>query len=35
VKTTAFDIAQVFIGEKEIGGGMDNPLILTMLRIDI
>lgn len=31
---TAFDIAQVFIGEKEIGGGMDNPMILAMLRTD-
>lgn len=31
---TAFDIAQVFIGEKEVGGGMDNPLVLAMLRTD-
>ncbi len=34
MNTSAFDIAQVFIGEKEIGGGMDNPLILAMLRTD-
>lgn len=31
---TAFDIAAVFIGEKEISGGMDNPLILAMLKTD-
>ncbi len=31
---TAFDIAQVFIGETEVSGGMDNPLILAMLRTD-
>lgn len=31
---TAFDIAQVFTGEKEMGGGLDNPLILAMLKTD-
>ena len=31
---SAFDIAQVFVGEKEIGAGMDNPLIMAMLRTD-
>ncbi len=34
MNVTAFDIAQVFIGEKEISGGMDNPLVLAMLRTD-
>lgn len=31
---TAFDIAQVFTGEKEMAGGLDNPLILAMLKTD-
>ncbi len=34
MNVSAFDIAQVFIGEKEIGAGMDNPLIMAMLRTD-
>ncbi len=34
MNVSAFDIAQVFVGEEEIGGGMDNPLILAMLRTD-
>ena len=31
---TAFDIAQVFVGTKEIDGAMDNPQILAMLQLD-
>lgn len=31
---TAFDIAQVFVGTEEVGGAMDNPQILAMLRLD-
>jgi len=34
MNVTAFDIAQVFTGEKEMGGGLDNPLILAMLKTD-
>jgi uncharacterized protein (TIGR02594 family) len=31
---TPFDVAEVFIGEREVGGGLDNPLIMAMLRTD-
>ncbi|KKL67601.1 hypothetical protein LCGC14_2133340 [marine sediment metagenome] len=31
---TAFDIAQVFVGTEEVGGAMDNPQILAMLKLD-
>lgn len=31
---TAFDIAQVFVGTDEVGGAMDNPQILAMLKLD-
>lgn len=31
---TAFDIAQRFVGMKEIAGEMTNPLILAMLKLD-
>ena len=34
MNVTAFDIAQVFIGMKEVGGAMDNPQILAMLQLD-
>ena len=34
MNTTAFDIAQVFVGTKEVGGAMDNPQILAMLKLD-
>lgn len=30
----AFDIAQRFVGIEEVGGNMDNPQILAMLRLD-
>lgn len=30
----AFDIAQRFVGVKEIGGEVDNPMILSMLKLD-
>ena len=30
----AFNVAQTFIGTEEIGGGMDNPMVLAMLRLD-
>lgn len=31
---TAFDIAQRFVGIKEVGGSVDNPQIVAMLRLD-
>jgi uncharacterized protein (TIGR02594 family) len=31
---TAFDLAQRFVGSKEISGSMDNPQIMAMLRLD-
>ncbi len=34
METSAFDIAQVFTGTKEIDGAMDNPQILAMLQLD-
>ena len=34
MNVTAFDIAQRFVGTEEVGGAMDNPQILAMLRID-
>lgn len=30
----AFDIAQRFVGIKEVGGGLDNPQIMAMLKLD-
>jgi len=34
VNITAFDLAQRFIGVKEVRGNLDNPQILAMLRLD-
>ena len=34
MNVTAFSLAQVFIGTEEVGGAMDNPQILAMLRLD-
>lgn len=34
IETTAFDIAQRFIGVKEVDGTMANPQIMAMLRLD-
>lgn len=34
IEITAFDLAQRFIGCKEIAGSMDNPQIMAMLRLD-
>jgi uncharacterized protein (TIGR02594 family) len=31
---TAFDLAQRFVGMKEVGGSVSNPQILAMLRLD-
>ena len=31
---TAFDIAQRFTGIKEVGGSVDNPQIMAMLKLD-
>lgn len=31
---TAFDIAQRFIGTKEVAGGIDNPMVMAMLKLD-
>lgn len=33
-KEHAFDIAQRFVNIEEVGGNMDNPQILAMLRLD-
>lgn len=33
-KEHAFDLAQRYAGIKEVGGSMDNPMILAMLRLD-
>lgn len=32
--TTAFDIAQRFIGTDEVAGSLDNPMLMAMLRLD-
>lgn len=34
MEITAFDIAQRFVGIKEVGGSVDNPQILAMLKLD-
>ena len=34
IKITAYDLAQRFVGIKEIPGHQDNPQILTMLKLD-
>ena len=34
IQTSAFQIAQRFIGTKEIAGAMANPIILAMLKLD-
>jgi uncharacterized protein (TIGR02594 family) len=34
LKITAFDLAQRFIGVKEVSGNVANPQILAMLRLD-
>ena len=34
VELTAFDMAQRFVGTKEIGGDTDNPQILSFLKLD-
>ena len=33
-KEHAFDLAQRYVGIKEVGGTVDNPTILAMLRLD-
>lgn len=35
MQTSAFDIAQRFIGIKEVGGSVDNPQIMAMLNLDM
>jgi uncharacterized protein (TIGR02594 family) len=32
--TTAFDIAERFVGIREVGGSVDNPQIMAMLKLD-
>ena len=32
--SSAFDIAQRFVGIEEVGGSVDNPQIMAMLRLD-
>lgn len=34
VELTAFDMAQRFVGTKEIGGDTDNPAIMAFLKLD-
>lgn len=34
MNVTAFDIAQRFTGIKEVGGSVDNPQIMAMLKLD-
>ena len=34
MQTSAFDIAQRFIGIQEVGGSLDNPQIMAMLKLD-
>lgn len=34
MNVTAFDIAQRFVGTKEVGGAVDNPQITAMLKLD-
>ncbi len=34
IEVSAFDLAQRFVGTKEIGGASSNPLILAMLNLD-
>lgn len=33
-KEHAFDLAQRYVGIKEVGGSLDNPTILAMLKLD-
>lgn len=34
IQKYAFDLAQRFIGSKEVGGQVDNPMIVAMLKLD-
>lgn len=34
IQNYAFDLAQRFVGSKEIGGQVDNPMIVAMLKLD-
>lgn len=34
IEITAFELAERFIGMKEVSGSLDNPAILSMLRLD-
>lgn len=35
MNVTAFDIAQRFVGTKEVSGSVDNPQIMAMLKLDM
>jgi uncharacterized protein (TIGR02594 family) len=35
MNVTAFDLAQRFTGIREVGGAVDNPQIMAMLRLDM
>ena len=35
IHLTTFDLASRYIGVKEVGGTVDNPLILAMLKLDM
>ena len=34
IQDHAFELAERYVGTKEVGGKMDNPLVLAMLRLD-
>lgn len=34
IQDYAFELAQRFVGSKEVGGQVDNPMILAMLKLD-
>jgi uncharacterized protein (TIGR02594 family) len=34
IQDYAFDLAQRFVGTQEVGGQVDNPMILAMLKLD-
>ena len=34
IQTTAYDLAMRYVGVKEVPGTKDNPIVLSMLRLD-
>lgn len=35
IQDHAFELAQRFVGTKEVAGGLDNPMIVAMLKLDM